>query len=99
MLAYKLVRKRKDGSYGSLFIARKDTLPLNVWLHAEDNPTKGYARRPGWHCMEKPNAPHLTEKGRVWVQVEIKDYTTFTRPESQGGVWYLANQMKILGEA
>lgn len=98
MLAYKLVRKRKDGSYGSLFIARKDRLPLNTWLPAQDRPTKGYAHRPGWHCMACCNAPHLTEKGRVWVEVEIEDYTEFARPQSQGGTWYLANWMLIIGE-
>lgn len=30
------------------------------WLPAENNPTKGYAARPGWHIsMTVPDAPHL----------------------------------------
>jgi len=30
------------------------------------------------------------------VEVEIKDYTEFLRPECQGGLWFLANHMKPL---
>jgi hypothetical protein len=97
MRAYKLVRSRRDGSLASLFIGRGDTLPLGVWMKAEDIPTKGYAHRPGWHTMKTPKAPHLTMKGRVWVEVVIDDYSMFERPVSQGGIWYLANYMKIIG--
>jgi len=95
MKAYKLVRMMKDGSLASLFINPRDRLPMDTWLEAECYPTKGFAVRPGWHCTAKPNAPHLSIKGRVWVEVEIDNYTEVHRPENQGGLWYLANRMKI----
>jgi hypothetical protein len=96
MIAYKLLKQRKDGTIGPLFINRPLRIPIGVWLHAEDHPTKGYAHRPGWHVMSEPIAPHLTEKGRVWYQVKIEDFKPFTRPASQGGLWYLAQQMKLI---
>jgi hypothetical protein len=40
-------------------------------------------------------APHLTEKGRVWVELEMKDFTEFARPKLQGGMWYLADSIRI----
>lgn len=95
MIAYKLFRERKDGTLGPLFINRKLRVPIGVELEAEDHPTKGYAHRPGWHCTHKPIAPHLSEKDRVWAEVEIEDYTEFKRPITQGGLWYLANRMKV----
>jgi len=98
MKVYKLVRKRKDGSLGSLFINRRARLPVNEWMEAESHSTKGYAYRPGWHCTLKPCAPHLSEKGRVWVEVKVEDYIIYNRPESQGGEWVLADRMKIIGE-
>jgi hypothetical protein len=48
MKAYKLVRLKKDGNIGSLFIDRKANLPYNEWLLAETIPTKGFATRGGW---------------------------------------------------
>jgi len=98
MKAYKLFKKRKDGSIGPLFINAKMRIPLNVWLDAEDHPTKGYAHRPGWHAGAEPNAPHLSEKGRVWYEVEIKDFVTFKRPINQGGEWLIAQKIKVIGE-
>ena len=97
MKAYKLVSLKKDGKIGSLFINKKARLPMDVWMKAEDHPTKGYKHRKGWHCLPRPHAPHLTEKGRTWVEVEIKNYRCFKRPESQGGHWLLAQNMKIIG--
>lgn len=96
MIAYKLFHKRKNGTLGSLFINRKAQLPLNVWLKAEEHPTSGFAFRPGWHCTKEPYAPHLSEKGRVWYPVEIKDFTQMQRSASQGGTWFLAKEIKIL---
>ena len=98
IIAYKLFRKRKDGTLGSLFINRKKVLPLNEWVVAEEHPTKGYYFRPYWHCCAKPEAPHLSTKNRVWAEVEIQDYLMFCRPQKQGGVWYLSKQIKIKGE-
>lgn len=95
MIAYKLIRKLRDGSLSSLFINKKNRLPIGVWLNAESYPTKGYQNRAGWHCTLKPNAPHLSMKNRVWVEVEVCNYEFLNRPISQGGTWILAQKMKI----
>jgi len=95
MIAYKLLRVRKDGTLGPLFINAKARIPVGEWLEAEEHPTKGYAFRPGWHCCRRPVAPHLSEKGRVWAEVEIEDITEMHRPEHQGGLWYLGGKMKV----
>ncbi len=95
MIAYKLIRKLKDGSLSPLFINKKSRIPLNVWLEAESHPTKGFAVRKGWHCSLSGNLPHLSKKGRVLVEVEVEDYELYDRPESQGGAWVLAQKMKI----
>ena len=94
--AYKLFRLRKDGSLGSLFINARRKLPIGKWMWAEDYPTKGFQRRPGWHAMPQKKAPHLSKKGRVWCEVEIAYVTENRRPEAQGGLWYLAKRMKIV---
>ena len=96
MVAYKLIRKMKDGSLSPLFINKKSRIPVGVWLDAESHPTKGFAYRKGWHCTLTPNAPHLSEKDRVWVKVEVEDYEHYDRPESQGGTWVLAQKMKVI---
>jgi hypothetical protein len=96
MIAYKLFTKRKNGTIGSLFINRRAVLKPSQWLVAEDHRTDGFSHRPGWHCTARPEAPHLKADGRVWYQVEIEDYTTFKRPQSQGGKWLLANKLKII---
>lgn len=95
--AYKLFRLRPDGSLGPLFIDRHLVVPVGEWLPAECHPTKGFAVRPGWHCTAKPEAPHLSPKGRVWCEVEIEEYRPVERPASQGGVWYLAERMRVVG--
>ena len=96
MIAYKLLRLRKDGSLGPLFINRRQRIPVGVWSPAEDHPTKGYAHRPGWHACAKPRAPHLSTAGRVWCKVGISNFTILERPASQGGKWYLADWLKVL---
>jgi len=101
MKAYKLLKQRRDGSLGPLFINVKQKIPIGDWLESECHPTKGYAVRPGWHCTAKPKAPHLAKKPksgqiRVWCEVEINDITPFQRPKSQGGLWYLAKYMRII---
>lgn len=97
MRAYKLFRRLKNGEITSLFINKKRKLPLGEWLEAECHPTAGYTIRPSWHCTANPIAPHLSQKGRVWAEVEIEDYQELKRPESQGGLWYLAKRMRIVG--
>lgn len=95
---FKLMRKRKDGTYGPLFINRKKKLVPNKWYNAECHPTSGFQVRQGWHAMRYPEAPHLSEKDRVWVEVELKYPQVFFRPESQGGQWFLAESMRIIRE-
>jgi len=94
--AYKLLKLRKNGTFGPLFINRRQIIPINVWLAAENHPTRGYTIRPGWHVTLKPEAPHLSKKGRIWMKVEVEDYKEFKRPESQGGLWLLANKIRVL---
>lgn len=95
-VAYKLLRLRRDGTLGPLFINRRQVIEPGTWLEAEDHPTKGYAHRPGWHACEKPVAPHLSPCGRVWRKVAIRDYVELKRPASQGARWFLAKQMMVL---
>lgn len=96
MIGYKLFRQRKDGTLGPLFINRRQKLTLGIWYQAEEHRTKGFAFRPGWHICSEQNAPHLSKKDRIWCLVEFEDHTEHQRPESQGGLWYTANRMKIL---
>lgn len=97
-LAYKLFRKRKNGTLGPLFINRKQIVDIGIEYAAEEHRTKGFAFRPGWHCCKEPLAPHLSKKDRVWCLVDIKDHTEHQRPASQGGVWYTANSLKVIKE-
>ncbi len=96
MVAYKLFRKRKDGTLGPLFIDARKRIPVGEWMDAESHPTKGFAVRQGWHCTLRPVAPHLSEKGRVWCKVEVEDWKGYDRPESQGGTWILAQKLKVV---
>lgn len=100
MKAYKLLRVKKDGNLYPLFINKTVSTPIGEWLEAECIPTNGFAVRCGFHCTFTPWAPHLkTElasgEKRVWVECEVEDYTTYDRPESQGGAWILAQKMKL----
>lgn len=50
-----------------------------------------------------PLSPHLSMRlangeQRVWVECEVEDWTTYNRPESQGGAWILAQRMKVVRE-
>ena len=92
---YKLLKQRKDGSLGPLFINARQRIPLGKWLRAESHPTKGYAYRPGWHATTRPVAPHLGTKGRVWCRVTLRGVRKYERPESQGGTWLLARHMRV----
>jgi len=95
--AFKLLRLRADGSLGPLFINRRQVIKPGVWLKAEDHPTKGYARRPGWHAAPAPNAPHLTNRGRRWMRVQLRNFRSLVRPKSQGGAWWIARWMRVVG--
>ena len=96
MRGYKLLSQRKNGSVGPLFINKRLVLRMNEWFTAENHPTKGFKERPGWHIMAKKDAPHLSKKNRVWAEVEFEDYTEVNRPASQGGLWYLAERMRVV---
>jgi hypothetical protein len=98
MIGYKLFRKRKDGSYGPLFINRRQKLHAGRTYHAEDHKTKGFAHRPGWHVCSAPVAPHLSKKDRVWCKVDFDHKETLQRPECQGGTWYLGHSLQIIEE-
>lgn len=98
MIAYKLFRLKKNGQITSLYINKSKELPINQWIKAECCPTKGFKERPYWHCLEKPLAPHLSLKGRVWYKVEIDDYIELKRPLNQGGTWLLAKNIKLIKE-
>ena len=90
-VAYKLVktfRSRPDEIF-PLFINEKDLdakgpvkqkpIPLGEWVSAQNIPTKGFAKRPGWHSGKIPKTVHLLKKdgtldsNRMWVEVEISD--------------------------
>src|ERR1039458_4683931 len=96
MTGFKLLRIRKDGTLGPLFINRNLVLEPGKTYQAEPHRTKGYAFRPGFHICSRKSAPHLSKKGRVWARVSFQDYTSHLRPISQGGLWYTAKVMKIL---
>jgi len=95
MTGYKLLRQRRNGTLGPLFINAKQVIPIGVELAAEDHPTKGFAHRPGWHITNQPRAPHLKMDGRVWAEVEFDDFYEFKRPAAQGGMWFIAQKMRV----
>ena len=37
-------------------------------------------------------------EGRVWCLVEIEGVEEIVRPAAQGGIWYLAQRLKLLKE-
>jgi hypothetical protein len=96
--AYKLMRKRVDGSIGSLYIGRAKKLPINEWIKSECIPTKKFKVRAGWHTLSKPVAPHLKKDidQRKWFYVQISNYKKIERPKSQGGIWYISDWIKII---
>jgi hypothetical protein len=102
MIAYKLLRLRKDGTLGPLFVGRDIVIPVSEWMKARvDLPHPGLAHRPGFHCCSEIKAPHIklqlkNGERRVWCVVQIEDYDELRRPKSQGGLWYIATHMKIL---
>lgn len=93
---WKLFRLRADGTLGPLFINRSLVVPVGVWMQAEDIPTPGFQRRPGWHAAPSAVAPHLTLKGRVWCRVEMTDWVKIKRPAAQGGFWYLSEKLRVV---
>ena len=97
-IAYKLFKVRKDGSLGSLFINPAARLKKGIWLRSKTYPTDGFKVRHGWHCLGKPSAPHLSNRGRKWFKIKIKQYSKLKRPKNHGSMWFLARKMKIINE-
>jgi hypothetical protein len=99
--AYKLLRVRKDGTLGSLFIDRRAVLPVGKWLPAKRRPTAGFKVREGWHALPSAYAPHLGRRWeRRWFKVQLAGkITRVQRPLRQGGEWLLAERMRILEPA
>lgn len=97
MIAYKVMRLRKNGTLGTLFINRKQVIPLGVWLDYESHETKGFAFRPGWHCMPNPVFPPQLAKhvDRVICEVEVEDFEMYERKFTQG-MWILAKKIKVI---
>lgn len=98
MIVYKLFSCKKNGTIGSLFINKAARIPRNRWVKAENIPTKGFKIRPGWHCLLKAYAPHLSKENRSWYKVQVKDYYIYDCPNNQGNKWVIANYMKVLNE-
>ena len=98
MIAYKMMKLRKDNTLGPLFIDASLKIRIGeTHVAKQGTHKKGYKYRPGFHCCLTPHAPHLKlGEGRVWVEVLISDYTEEHRPMSQGGTWYLANRITFL---
>lgn len=96
MILYKLFRLKKNNKITSLFINKSKELELGKWLKSKKYPTKGFAIRPGWHCTEKPIAPHLSLKGRIWYKIQAKNLIEKKVPKNQGNKWYIAKEIKIL---
>ena len=91
MTGYKLFEMRDDKKLFPLFIGKTKETPMNEWIMAEGIPTKGFAKRFGWHIgRDLPSAVHLmshdgtyrSQRGkrfrRVWAEVQYCadiDYT------------------------
>ena len=66
---YKLFNKKKDGKLYPLYVLTEKSIPLGVWLHAEEGPRVGnhvksklgpLAFRPGWHINDElPYVEHI----------------------------------------
>ena len=69
MKAYKMCKKRKDGTLGPMFVGTDEVFPIGVWITAQMNfkrkLDKVYSKlgwlkfRPGLHFAEIPYAPHI----------------------------------------
>lgn len=97
MIAFKLMAIRKNGTLGSLFIDKRKKVAVGEWMTAKCVPTKGFKVRTGFHSMLTRYAPHLSQKGRVWVKVELAGkIEVHDRPATQGGRWLTSEKMRVL---
>jgi hypothetical protein len=95
------MRVRADGTFGSLFVDKSRILLPDSWLRARLRlKPRTLAHRPGWHAAKTGIFPHMSRRGRVVVVVELRgDIKQHVRPASQGGLWYTASTMRIVGYA
>ena len=109
MIAYKKVRKLKDGKDYPLFIDKTKPFRFGEWMKSEFHPTKGFAERSigkgsdgeeigGWHLTPLPKADWIADQlsngeKRVWIVCEAKNIVEYQRPQ---GIWYLAQYIKPL---
>ena len=64
------------GKLYPLFIGSKKETPVGKWLIAENIPTKGFARRPGWHIgSTTPDAPWLKNASGEYSSSRGKKFT------------------------
>ena len=91
MQAYKLFRKRKNGTLGPLFISKTQVIEPNVWLPAKAYRTKRFAFRPGWHCCSKCDAPISRWKGGCGVSLKSKAWKRLSDPLPKAGYGILPN--------
>lgn len=84
---YKLFEQDPEGNLYALFIDKKTVMPMNEWLKAENHPTKGFGKHPGYHLGEGiPSAPWLmsfdgiykSQRSKYWKRVWAE-------------VWYVAD--------
>ena len=108
--AWKLFRQYEDGSISSLYSNKKLKYEEGEWYEAEEHPDKAGGRkfRPMFHATASNRLPHLekskkepivprgTQKGRVYLQVELDGAGIRRVSEAQGGDWYIGKRMKVL---
>lgn len=59
-IGYKLLEREKaTGKLYPLFIGKNEETKMQEWMKAEYIPTKGFAKRAGWHIGNIPFAPWL----------------------------------------
>lgn len=103
--AYKLfkVKKKTPGNLYPLFIGKDKDTPIGKWLVAENIPTKGFDKRPGWHVGSSPYAPHLMHKdgtmfeNRVWAEVEIPNDVDWQKEADQSPTKDVKNKVPAGG--
>lgn len=95
-IGYKLFEMNSEGKLFPLFIGKSEETKIQEWIPAMYKPTKGFAKRGGWHIgMDVPDAPWLrgydgsdlgpyksrfSQGKRVWCEV-FYDMTNDYRTE------------------
>lgn len=98
-IGYKLFEMDTKGNLLPLFIDKNTPVPIGKWIRAENHPTNGFAKRPGWHVgADVPDAPWLkaydgTDIGfyrprfkhgkRVWCEIEFNNNHSYDEEVSK----------------